>query len=91
MALTDGQRAQTWAVMMEAALVPADVEKADFRAAVDALDAALDTVASTLNASLPTPYRTAATAAQKSALTGLVALRRAIADGVDLKAIGGLF
>lgn len=91
MALTENQRAQVWAIMMEAGLVPAGVEKSDFRAAVDDIDDFFDNNAIAINNALPNPYKTQASAAQKAALVGLVALRRAIADGLDRQAIGRLF
>lgn len=95
MALTENQRVQVWAAIMEAGLNPPDVLKGDFRSAVDALDDALDTYAASLNAALPLPYRTSAVAWQKAVLTGLIAIRRGLADAPEpakvRRALGRLF
>jgi hypothetical protein len=55
--------------------------KADFdviaiRAAVDALDAWIDSNAAAINAALPLPFRTAASLQQKALLLAHVALKR---------------
>lgn len=81
------ERAELWALLMEAGLVPADVRKADFRAAVDATDDAIEGNAPTFNAALPQPYKNAATAAQKAILFGLVAMRRGGATQEQLRSI----
>ena len=53
------------------------LSKADLRAAVDAVDDYIDANAASLNAALPQPFRSAATAQQKALVFALVALRRA--------------
>jgi hypothetical protein len=75
--LPDVDRATVWQRLMERGLVPAGVDKAEFRAAVDAIDDVYDSQAATWNTALPQPYRGAATAAQKYELFALIGLQRA--------------
>jgi len=75
--LPEADRAYVWQRLMERGLVPPGISKAEFRAAVDAMDDFYDTEAATINAELPLPYRTAASAAQKYELFGLIAAHRA--------------
>jgi hypothetical protein len=53
--------------------------KADFRAAVDALDQWLDDNAASANSALPQPFRGAASASQKALLMQFVIQRRYLA------------
>ena len=79
-------RVTVWAELMRGAYCPGVITKADFRAAIDAVDDLVDSAAATrpatsFNAALPVAYRNAATAAQKAQLLSAVALRR-FASGV---------
>lgn len=82
MAVMDGEeRRRVWAHLMrsipaEIAPMPA-VTKAELRAAVDACDEWITLNAAVFNAALPQPFRAEASAAQKTWLFAMVALRRA--------------
>lgn len=77
MALDDANRRQVWAHIMRLGLVPPDVTKPDFRAAVDSADNLIESSLPTLNSSLPDPYKTSATAEQKAKLYAFLFMRRA--------------
>lgn len=79
--LSTSDRVTVWAGLMREASCPGGITKADFRAAVDAVDDWVDSAAATrpstsFNAALPAAYRTAATNAQKASLLAAVTLRR---------------
>lgn len=74
--LSDADRITVWRKLMAQAECPGSVLKADFRAAVNDLDAFLETNAATINNALPQPYRGAASTEQKAALLAAVALKR---------------
>jgi hypothetical protein len=77
--LTDAQRKALWAEYMSElsdARESTGVTKADLRAAVDALDAWLDSSAATINATIPQPARGALTVAQKARLLMYVIRQR---------------
>lgn len=86
MVLTTQQIAQVAAAMQKAGLCPGSVNKAQFTAALVAEDAQIDSSAAALNSALPLPYRTAASTAQKAAMVGCLALRRAIESDPAVKA-----
>lgn len=79
MAVLDAQnRRRTWAhIMRQSGAFPPDVVKGDLRAALDATDTWIENNQGAFNAALPEPYKTAATAAQKTLLFCYVAMRRA--------------
>jgi hypothetical protein len=77
MTLTDPERREVWAKLMRERACPATVDKPDFRAAVDAVDAWADANAVSFNSALPLPYRNAADSDQKAILMAGVMLRRA--------------
>jgi hypothetical protein len=74
--LSDADRITVWRALMERAECPGTVLKTEFRAAVNDLDAYLESTAAALNSALPQPYRGAATQAQKAALLAAVALKK---------------
>jgi hypothetical protein len=76
--LADADRAKVWAHLMRGVLggVP-NVNKADLRAAVNAVDDWCDANATNFNNNLPVAFRTNATAAQKNVILAIVCLRRA--------------
>ena len=80
--LSDNRRRQVWRDLMSEGRVPPDVLKADVRAAVDAADVWMDgnwlaSSGGSFNASLPQPFRGAATRKQKAYLMAKLALERA--------------
>lgn len=89
-ALTTQQIKQVAAAMQRSNLCPGAVRKSEFVAALTAEDAQIEAAATTLNSALPLPYRTAATAAQKAALVGCLALRRALVADADGSIRAGL-
>lgn len=74
--LADAERAAVQALWMRLNAESCGITKADLRAAVDALDAFLDTNAATINSAIPQPARGALSSAQKARLLSLVAMRR---------------
>lgn len=77
--LQDTDRALLWAEFMRdrsAARDPLLLTKADVRAAVDALDAFMNTNATAINTAIPQPARGALTTAQKALLLQFVVARR---------------
>ena len=69
--MTSAQRAELWALYMQDisdARESCAITKAQLRAAVDALDAWLDTNAATINTAIPQPARGSLTTAQKARL-----------------------
>lgn len=66
--LSDQDRATVWAEYMRAQEGAHALTKADLRAAVDALDAWVDTNAAALNQAIPQPARAALTTKQKAKL-----------------------
>ena len=87
MALTTGQRQKIHAALMRLFDDLADqnpdgsqsvtVLKADIRAALNAIDDALDANAATINGWFPQPFRGAASPEQKALIVAVVALKRA--------------
>lgn len=61
---------------MALAICPPGVLKADFLAAVNAIDDWIELNTASFNLALPQPYRGAASASQKAALLAAVALRK---------------
>lgn len=76
MALTTQQRDKVIRELVDL-VGPIASPRADVQAAVAALDTWIADNATALNAALPQPFRSQATAAQKAALLAFVALRRA--------------
>jgi hypothetical protein len=79
--MTSEQRAALWATYMQdisEARESCAITKAQLRAAVDALDAWLETNASTINAAIPQPARGSLTTAQKARLLSYVIKQRYI-------------
>jgi hypothetical protein len=79
--LSAAQRAELWATYMQdisEARESCAITKQQLRAAVDALDAWLDTNASTINAAIPQPSRGSLTTAQKARLLSYVIKQRYI-------------
>lgn len=79
--LSAAQRAELWAAYMQdisEARESCAITKQQLRAAVDALDAWLDTNASTINAAIPQPARGSLTTAQKARLLSYVIRQRYI-------------
>ena len=67
--LTDGQRRALWAAFQRGDTGPMGaLTKADLRAAVDALDAFLESNSAAINSAIPQPARGALTARQKAML-----------------------
>lgn len=89
-ALTTQQIEQVAAAMQRSGLCPGAVRKTEFVAALTAEDAQIEAAATSLNSALPQPYRGAATAAQKAALVGCLALRRALVADTDGSIRAGL-
>jgi hypothetical protein len=75
--LPDTDRNRVWRYFMRHNVQTAPFTKDELRAAVDATDSWVDDNAASFNSSLPTAFRTNATAAQKTALLCWVAMRRA--------------
>lgn len=79
-ALTNANRKALWAQFMEQASAEreplAGMEKADLRAAVDAIDDWIEANAASFNRALPQPARSALTVSQKLRLFMEVARRR---------------
>jgi len=79
--MTSAQRAELWALYMQDisdARESCAITKAQLRAAVDALDAWLDTNAATINTAIPQPARGSLTTAQKARLLTYVIRQRYI-------------
>lgn len=74
--LPDTDRDRVWRAFMRRNLDNCGFTKAELRAAVDATDSWIDSNAAAFNSALPTAFRTAATAAQKTLLFCYVAMRR---------------
>lgn len=77
MALTTAQIRAAWRAMLD--IDPGlgnSFTKVDLAAAVSAADAWADTNATSYNNALPVPFRTTATAQQKSILLAYVAMKR---------------
>lgn len=77
--LSAAQRAELWAAYMQdisEAREPCAITKAQLRAAVDALDAWLETNAATINTAIPQPARGSLTAPQKARLLTYVIRQR---------------
>lgn len=77
--LSDQNRSGVWAAYMEDTSRdrgPLPLTKADLRAAVDAIDAWVDTNASAFNSAIPQPARGALTSKQKAGLLLYVVKRR---------------
>lgn len=77
--LDETNRWRVWAQSMRESVFGtlAGITKADLRAALNATDDWIDANQSSFNAALPLPFRTAATAQQKTLLFVWVAMRRA--------------
>jgi len=78
--LTEQQRWSLWAEAMRDEPLGADrfaCTKDGLRAAINALDAWLESQASEANLQIPQPARNQLTARQKTILVGLIALKRA--------------
>lgn len=90
MSLTQAEADQVADVMQDAGLVAPHKNKDEFRPAVLALDVGLDSVAATLNSSLPTSYRAGVADSHKEILIACVALRRAVKHGIPLSKIRSL-
>lgn len=77
MALNAAQIRQAWRAMLDTdAALGNTFTKTDLAAAVGAVDDWADANAASYNAALPLPFRTTATAAQKSILLAYVAMKR---------------
>lgn len=76
-ALSDADRRDLWADFMSSETgAYGAMAKAQLRAAVDALDAWLDSQAATINAAIPQPARGAMTVTQKARLLAAVIRKR---------------
>jgi hypothetical protein len=76
-ALADAERQKAWAELMRNAdLALQGVLKSELRAAVDAVDAWVDSNSTSFNTAIPQPARSALTAKQKAALLMYVVDRR---------------
>lgn len=75
--LPDLDRNRVYRYFMRQQLGNTDFTKAQLQAAVNAIDDFLEANAATLNNAFPAAFRTAATTAQKAAVVGFVAMRRA--------------
>lgn len=75
--LDETNRQRVWAQMMRENRFPPGVNKADFRAALDAADNWAEANAASFNAALPQPFRGAATPAEKAMLLAIICSRRA--------------
>lgn len=77
MALTAAQIRAAWRAMLDSdTTLGNSFTKTDLAAAVTAADAWADTNATSYNTALPVPFRTTATAAQKSILLAYVCMKR---------------
>ena len=78
--LPDNDRLAVWAQYMRESKDPhGAVTKADLRAAVNAIDAFLDTNAAAINSAIPQPARGVLTTAQKARMLMFVIQRRYVA------------
>jgi hypothetical protein len=75
--LPDVDRNRVYRYFMRQQLGNVDFTKDQLLAAVNAIDTFLENNASAVNNAFPTTFRTAATSAQKAAVVGFVAMRRA--------------
>ena len=75
--LPDLDRERVWRWFMRRNTDPCAFAKTDLRAAINAVDVWIDNNASAFNLALPQPFRSAATADQKTLLLCWVAMRRA--------------
>jgi hypothetical protein len=75
--LDDANRKQVMAKWMRDQFGTVSITKADVRAAVDALDAWVDTNGAAVNTAIPQPARGALSLAQKSLIFCYVVMRRA--------------
>lgn len=77
--LSNADRLAIWARYMSdasAGAIPIPVNKADLRAAIDAIDGWIDANAAAFNAAIPQPARGALTAREKASLLTYVIRRR---------------
>lgn len=74
--LLDEDRTTVWAEYMQLSTENISITKQALRAAIDATDAWIDGNASSFNAALPQPARTALSAKQKALLVMMVAAKR---------------
>jgi hypothetical protein len=75
--LPDLDRNRVYRYFMRQQLGDVNFTKADLQAAVNAIDTFLESNATAINTAFPQPFRSAATSAQKAAVIGFVAMRRA--------------
>ena len=75
--LPDLDRDRVWRWFMRQTPDPCPVNKTDLRAAVNAVDAWIESNSAAFNTALPQPFRGAATANQKTLILCWVAMRRA--------------
>lgn len=78
--LSDALRRKIWADFMRQNNETVTVQKADLRAAVDAIDAWLDANLAAINAAFPQPARANLSPSQKARILAFVALRRFSGD-----------
>lgn len=77
--LTEGDRAETHAEIMRVLSdlrLSIGITKQELRAAIDAIDTAMDGLASTINAAIPQPARSTLTTTQKALLLMYVIQKR---------------
>lgn len=75
--LAEIDRVAIWQKFMALGDFPSSLTKADIKAAIDAIDAFIETNATAFNNAFPAEFKAAATAAQKAVIVGYVALKRA--------------
>jgi len=76
MALDETSRLKVWVRGMKEKVVPGNLSKTEFRAAVNAADDWVDSSQSAFNAALPVEFKTSATVTQKAALLALILIER---------------
>jgi CBS-domain-containing membrane protein len=74
--MDETNRRRTWLRWMRDNRQPVAFDKNDLRAAIDATDDWIDANQASFNAALPQPFRSQATAEQKTLLFCYVAMRR---------------
>lgn len=82
--LPDQDRFETWAEFMaelSASREPVSIDKNDLRAALNAIDAWIDSNAASLNSAIPQPARSGLTASQKARLLVHVVRKRFVRGG----------